>query len=153
MISTGSGKRGSAPLQAGLATSLLLIIFGFTAVFCWAMAAPVRTVYLSSFTGLWVVLASLVGGLTAGVFGRTGMWRRAGMPGMVVGVLALLLLWGISPGSPTVWEIAACLVVLPVISSLGALLGANLAVSRNGATAVHKRTRATRSVTSKHLLF
>lgn len=151
MISTGSGKRGSTPLQAGLATSLLFIIFGFTAVFCWAMAVPVRTVYLGSFTGLWMVLASLVGGLTAGVFGRTGIWRQAGVLGMVAGIPALLLLWGISPGRPTVWENAACLVVLPVISSLGALLGANLVVRRSGATAFHRRSRPMSSQKSKHL--
>ncbi|HHW41799.1 MAG TPA: hypothetical protein GXX19_11770 [Syntrophomonadaceae bacterium] len=134
-----TGKRGYPPLQAGLATSLFLVASGFAGALCWALISPGRVVCLSSFAGLWLVLACFGGGLAAGVLGRIGTWPRAGGIGLVVGTMVLLGLRWISPGSLAVREIAACLLVPAVISSLGALAGANLLVRRACARATLRR--------------
>jgi len=139
LITGGTGKRGSTPLQAGLTTSLFLVASGFAGAVCWAMNSPGRVVYLSSFAGLWLALACFGGGLAAGVLGGIGIWPRAGGIGLAIGTLALLALWWIAPGSVAVWESAACLVVPAVMSSLGALAGANLLVRRACARATLKR--------------
>ncbi|MGB9792259.1 MAG: hypothetical protein ACPLTR_06765, partial [Thermacetogeniaceae bacterium] len=65
-----------------------------------------------------------------GCSGGAGLWPRAGLNGIAVGVLLLLLMWGCSHGGPTAGEACFCLLALPLSSSLGALLGANLSVKR-----------------------
>ncbi len=139
MIPGGTGKRGSTPLQAGLAASLFLVASGFAGAVCWALNSPGRVVCLSSFAGLWLVMACFGGGLAAGVLGGIGIWPRAGGIGLVIGTMVLLGLWWISPAGLALREIAACLVVPAVMSSLGALAGANLRVRRACARATLKR--------------
>lgn len=139
MITGGTGKRGSTPLQAGLTTSLFLVASGFAGAVCWAMNSPGRVVYLSSFAGLWLALACFSGGLAAGVLGGIGIWQRAWGIGLVIGTMVLLALWWIAPGSVAVWESAVCLVVPAILSCLGALFGANWQLRRACARATLKR--------------
>lgn len=131
MVRRGLRKRGATPLLAGLATSFLLICFGFAGALFYALNWGGHIVYLGFFTVLWAGLACLGGGFTAGARGGAGYWLQAGLIGFATGCFVLLFLRYLAPASVTALESCFLLGVPVLLGWLGALGGANRQARRS----------------------
>ncbi len=120
-------QRGSGSLKKGLATSFFLGGSGCLAAFLYAvLQGESGTAYLSPFFGWWLALSCFCGGLAAGIRGGAGFWVRSAPIGLIFGGFFLLLLYAFAPESLGAGESLVYLGGAALLSSAGALGGANI---------------------------
>ncbi len=123
--------RGSGPLKSGLAASFLLGGTGCFAALLYAAWGTGGAVYLSSFLVWWLALSCLGGGCIAGLRGGAGFWLRSASIGVAFACFFLLPLYAFAPGSLDLRDWVVYPGGAALLSSAGALGGANLKPARN----------------------